>query len=83
MMKKFSKEKIITTLRGSISALHNTWAGVLYCGTTMYKSPQYQITDIVDRVVVGNSFRGGLMYVLLNYPEDDQSGLNFRLTFPF
>ena len=43
----------------------------------MYKSPQYQITEIVDRVGVGNSFMGGLMYVLLNYPEDSQSGLKF------
>ena len=77
MMNKFSKEKIITTLRGSISASHNTWAGLLYDGATMYKSPQYQITDIVDRVGVGNSFMGGLMCVLINYTEDDQSGLNF------
>lgn len=49
MMNKFSKEKIITTLRGSISASHNTWAGILYDRTTMYKSPQYQIIDIVNR----------------------------------
>jgi 2-dehydro-3-deoxygluconokinase len=46
------KEKIITTLRGYISASHNTWAGILYDRTTMYKSPQYQIIDIVDRVGV-------------------------------
>ena len=77
MMKKFQKKKIITTLRASISASHNTWAGVLYDGTTMYESPQYQITDIVDRVGGGDSFMGGLIYGLLNYPEDDQSGLNF------
>ena len=80
MMKKFPKaKKIITTLRGSISASHNTWAGVLYNGTTMYESPQYQITDIVDRVGGGDSFMGGLIYGLLNYPEDDQSGLNFAV----
>ena len=48
MMNKFSKEKIITTLRGCISASNNTWAGILYDRTTMYKSPQYQIIDIVD-----------------------------------
>ncbi len=80
MMKKFPKaKKIITTLRGSISASHNTWAGVLFDGTTMYESPQYQITDIVDRVGGGDSFMGGLIYGLLNYPEDDQSGLNFAV----
>lgn len=80
MMKKFPKaKKVITTLRGSISASHNTWAGVLYDGNTMFQSPQYQITDIVDRVGGGDSFMGGLIYGLLQYPEDDQNALNFAV----
>lgn len=80
MMAKFPKaKKVITTLRGSISASHNTWAGVLYDGKTMFQSPQYQITDIVDRVGGGDSFMGGLIYGLLNYPEDDQNALNFAV----
>lgn len=80
MMKKFPKaKKVITTLRGSISASHNTWAGVMYDGETMYESPQYQITDIVDRVGGGDSFMGGLIYGLLKYPEDDQNALNFAV----
>ena len=80
MMEKFPRaKKVITTLRGSISASHNSWAGVLYDGTTMYESPQYQITDIVDRVGGGDSFMGGLIYGLLKYPEDDQNALNFAV----
>lgn len=80
MMEKFPRaKKVITTLRGSISASHNTWAGVLYDGETMYNSPQYQITDIVDRVGGGDSFMGGLIYGLLKYPEDDQNALNFAV----
>ncbi len=80
MMEKFPKaKKVITTLRGSISASHNTWAGVLYDGKTMLQSPQYQITDIVDRVGGGDSFMGGLIYGLLTYPEDDQNALNFAV----
>ena len=80
MMDRFPKaKKVITTLRGSISASHNTWAGVLYDGKTMYESPQYQITDIVDRVGGGDSFMGGLIYGLLKYPEDDQNALNFAV----
>ena len=80
MMKKFPKaKKVITTLRGSISASHNSWAGVLYDGETMFKSPEYQITDIVDRVGGGDSFMGGLIYGLLKYPEDDQNALNFAV----
>ncbi len=80
MMQKFpNAKKVITTLRGSISASYNTWAGVLYDGKKMYKSPEYQITDIVDRVGGGDSFMGGLIYGLLKYPEDDQNALNFAV----
>ncbi len=80
MMKKFPRaKKVITTLRGSISASHNTWAGVLYDGKKMYETRQYQITDIVDRVGGGDSFMGGLIYGLLTYPEDDQNALDFAV----
>lgn len=80
MMKKFpNAKKVITTLRGSISASHNTWAGVLYDGSKMYETRQYQITDIVDRVGGGDSFMGGLIYGLLKYPEDDQNALDFAV----
>ncbi|MFS4454917.1 PfkB family carbohydrate kinase [Maribacter sp. 2304DJ31-5] len=80
MMAKFPKaKKVITTLRGSISASHNTWAGVLYDGEKMYKSRQYQITDIVDRVGGGDSFMGGLIYGLLKYPDNDQNALDFAV----
>ena len=80
MMKKFPKaKKVITTLRGSISASHNTWAGILYDGQNIYTSPEYKITHIVDRVGGGDSFMGGLIYGLLKYPEDDQNALNFAV----
>jgi 2-dehydro-3-deoxygluconokinase len=80
MMKKFPRaSKVITTLRGSISASHNTWAGVLYDGQKMYESKQYQITHIVDRVGGGDSFMGGLIYGLLTFSGDDQSALDFAV----
>jgi len=80
MMTKFPRaKKVITTLRGSISASHNTWAGVLYDGKTLFQTRQYQITDIVDRVGGGDSFMGGLIYGLLKYPEDDQNALDFAV----
>ena len=80
MMKKFPKaKKVITTLRGSISASHNTWAGVMYDGTTMLKSTQYEITDIVDRVGGGDSFMGALIYGLIEFQNDDQKALNFAV----
>ncbi len=80
LMKRFPRaKKVITTLRGSLSASHNTWAGVLYDGATLFKSPEYQITHIVDRVGGGDSFMGGLIYGLLTYPGNDQNALNFAV----
>ena len=80
MKEKFPRaKKIITTLRGSISASHNTWAGVLYDGNNLYKSKEYQITDIVDRVGGGDSFMGALIYGLIHYPEDSQKALDYAV----
>ena len=80
MMKKFPRaKKIIITLRGSISASHNSWTGILYDGKKMYESKQYQITDIVDRIGAGDSFMGGLIYGFLNYPNEDQKALDFAV----
>ena len=80
LTKKFPKaKKVITTLRGSISASHNTWAGVLYADGQLYQSLQYQITHIVDRVGGGDSFMGGLIYGLLQYPGNDQKALDFAV----
>lgn len=80
LMKKFPKaKKVIITLRGSISASHNTWSGVLWNGKQLFQAPTYQITHIVDRVGGGDSFMGGLIYGLLTYPQDDQKALNFAV----
>ncbi|MCZ4694768.1 sugar kinase [Ancylomarina euxinus] len=73
-------KKVITTLRGSINANHNSWSGVLYDGKELFKANNtYQITDIVDRVGGGDSFMGGLIYGLLTWPEKDQQALNFAV----
>jgi 2-dehydro-3-deoxygluconokinase len=78
LMEKFPKAgKIIITLRGSISADHNTWSGVLYDGTTLFEAPVYQITHIVDRVGGGDAFMAGLIYGLLTFPGNDQKALEF------
>lgn len=80
LMKKFPKaKKVIITLRGSISASHNSWSGVLWDGKKLFEAPTYQITHIVDRVGGGDSFMGGLIYGLIKYPTDDQKALNFAV----
>ena len=72
-------KKVITTLRGSISASHNTWSGVLYDGKKLYEAPTYEITHIVDRVGGGDSFMAGLIFGLLTYENDDQKALEFAV----
>ena len=80
IMEQFPKcKQVITTLRGSVSASHNTWSGVLYDGETLYEAPTYQITHIVDRVGGGDSFMGGLIYGLATYKDNMQSALNFAV----
>ena len=80
LMEMFPRaKKVITTLRGSISASHNTWSGVLYDGKTLYEAPEYDITHIVDRVGGGDSFMAGLIYGLRKYEDDDQKALNFAV----
>ncbi len=80
IMKQFPRcKKVITTLRGSINANHNTWSGVLFDGKKLYEAPIYSITHIVDRVGGGDSFMGGLIYGFLTFKGDDQKALNFAV----
>ncbi|MFA9392165.1 MAG: PfkB family carbohydrate kinase [Prolixibacteraceae bacterium] len=80
IMEKFPRcKKVITTLRGSVNANHNSWSGVLWDGSKLYEAPTYQITHIVDRVGGGDSFMGGLIYGLITWPNDDQKALEFAV----
>ena len=72
-------DKVAITLRGSISASHNTWSAILYDGNNLYFGPSYDIIPIVDRVGGGDSFMAGLIYGLLTYKDNLQSALNFAV----
>ena len=61
---KFGFEKVAITLRSSLSASDNDWAGMLYDGKDCYFSKTYHL-HIVDRVGGGDSFGAGLIYSLL------------------
>ncbi|MDF1514292.1 MAG: PfkB family carbohydrate kinase, partial [Anaerolineae bacterium] len=69
---------IAITLRGSLSASHNTWNAVLWYNNKIYTAPTYDIVPIVDRVGGGDSFMGGLIYGLLTH-EDKQKAINFAV----
>lgn len=70
---------IAITLRGSLSASHNTWSGVLWHDGELYFGPAYDITHIVDRVGGGDSFVAGLIYGLNTAPNQYQRALDFAI----
>lgn len=71
-----SLKTISITLRGSLSASHNTWSGVLWLNGAFYTAPTYNIIPIIDRVGGGDAFMGGLIYGLRKY-GDPQKALDF------
>jgi 2-dehydro-3-deoxygluconokinase len=78
LQNKFPNLKTIAiTLRGSLSASHNTWSGIIWQNSKLYQAPVYDITHIVDRVGGGDSFMGGLLYGLVTYHDDPQKALDF------
>ena len=77
---RFSNLKTIAiTLRGSLSASHNTWSGVLWHQGDFYRGSTFDISHIVDRVGGGDSFMGGLIYGLRTYRGDYQKALDFAV----
>lgn len=74
---RFHFKKVAITLRGSLSASVNDWAGMLYSDGKAVFSPTYRI-DIVDRVGGGDSFGGGLIYALMSGYED-QKAINYAV----
>jgi 2-dehydro-3-deoxygluconokinase len=79
LAKRFPNLKTIAiTLRGSISASHNTWSALLWTGGEFYFAPTYDITSIVDRVGGGDAFAGGLIYGLRKY-ADPGKALHFAV----
>lgn len=74
---RFGCEKVAITLRGSLSASDNEWAGLLYSGGKAYFSPSYRI-HIVDRVGGGDSFGGGLIYSIIS-GFDEQKTIDFAV----
>ena len=60
---RFGTKHIAFTLRSSLSANDNKWAGMLYTDGKSHFSKEYLI-HIVDRVGSGDSFAAGMIYAL-------------------
>lgn len=65
LARRFGCSTVAITLRTSLSASDNNWAGMIYQNGKDYYSKEYHI-HIVDRVGGGDSFAGGLIYSLQN-----------------
>ncbi len=72
LKERFGFEKVAITLRSSISANDNDWAGMLYDGEEFCFSKSYHL-HIVDRVGGGDSFGAGLIYSLLTGKTTQQA----------
>ena len=77
LTQRFGFEKVAITLRGSLSANDNDWAGMLYAEGQACFSKSYRI-HIVDRVGGGDSFGGGLIHALLSGFEP-QAAIEFAV----
>jgi 2-dehydro-3-deoxygluconokinase len=70
---------VAITLRGSLSASHNTWSGLLWRDGKLFTGPSYDILPIVDRVGAGDAFAGGIIYGLRRWPDNPQRALDFAV----
>ena len=79
LVERFGVKKVAITLRTSLSAFDNLWAGMLYDAATKEAcfSTEYKV-HIVDRVGGGDSFGGGLIYALA-VGKKDQAAIDFAV----
>ena len=74
LVARFGCRKVAITLRTSLSASDNLWAGMLYDGASKKASfsREYAVR-IVDRVGGGDSFGGGLVHALAKGMDDAEA----------
>ena len=79
LVKRFGCRKVAITLRTSLSAFDNLWAGMLYDAKTKKAafSTEYKV-HIVDRVGGGDAFGGGLIYALAS-GKGTQAAIEFAV----
>jgi 2-dehydro-3-deoxygluconokinase len=70
---------VATTLRYSVSASHQRIGGILFDGKKIHETAVKEVTPVIDRVGSGDAFMGGLIYGLLEYPNNKQRALDFAV----
>jgi 2-dehydro-3-deoxygluconokinase len=70
---------VATTLRYSVSASHQRIGGILFDGKKIHQTAVKEVTPVIDRVGSGDAFMGGLIYGLLEYPNNNQKALDFAV----
>lgn len=78
LLARFDLDLVATTLRTSLSASVNRWAGLIDDGEHQVRSREYEIAPIVDRVGAGDAFSGALIFGLLE-GMDPQACVEFAV----
>ena len=70
-------ETIVSTARYDANASSNGISAVLWNGVKMFESKKYNISHIIDRIGAGDAFMAGIIYGMIQWPDDPKTGLNF------
>jgi len=74
LMKAYpSVKKVFKTDRDSISTSRNKISGKVFDGSKTFKSKEYDLTHIVDRVGTGDAFMAGIIYGMLKGKTDHEA----------
>ncbi|MEQ9298155.1 MAG: sugar kinase [Cyclobacteriaceae bacterium] len=77
LMKMYPRIKtVFDKNRVAVSASHNRIQGKMWNGENVIKTPELDVTHIVDRVGTGDAYAAGVVYGLLHY-EDQMHALKF------
>lgn len=71
--------KCFIALRNTLDANHHILTGLLYADGKLTQARTHAIEHVVDCVGVGDAFAAGIIYGLINYPQDDAKALEFSV----
>lgn len=79
-IKKFPKLKtLVSTVRYDANASSNGISSVLWNGKEMFESKKYNISHIIDRIGAGDAFMAGIIFGMIQWPDDSQYALEFAI----